>query len=60
MWPGSLGRPLVAEVPMRLVPADDLVALLFSQGRSEDQERELYAGLCQRLGEVAGLRAGDR
>jgi phenylpyruvate tautomerase PptA (4-oxalocrotonate tautomerase family) len=54
------GQLICEDTGLGIERTEDLVVLqVFQQGRSEGQKRELYAGLCQRLGEVTGLPAGD-
>ena len=54
------GQLICEDTGLGIERTDDLVVLqVFQQGRSEEQKRALYAGLCRRLGEVTGLPAGD-
>ena len=54
------GQLICEDTGLGIERTDDLVVLqVFQQGRSAEQKRALYAGLCRRLGEVTGLPAGD-
>src|ERR671921_64016 len=55
-----IGQLICEDTGLGIERTDDLVVLqVFQQGRSEEQKRALYAGLCHRLGEATGLAAGD-
>ena len=54
------GQLICEDTGLGIERSDDLVVLqVFQQGRSDEQKRALYAGLCQRLGEVTALAPGD-
>ena len=54
------GQLICEDTGLGIERTDDLVVLqVFQQGRSDDQKRALYAGLCRRLGEVTALAPGD-
>ncbi|PRY47573.1 phenylpyruvate tautomerase PptA (4-oxalocrotonate tautomerase family) [Geodermatophilus tzadiensis] len=54
------GQLICEDTGLGIERTDDLVVLqVVQQGRSDEQKRALYAGLCRRLGEVTGLAPGD-
>ncbi len=54
------GQLICEDTGLGIERTDDLVVLqVFQQGRSDEQKRALYAGLCRRLGEATGLAPGD-
>jgi phenylpyruvate tautomerase PptA (4-oxalocrotonate tautomerase family) len=54
------GQLICEDTGLGIQRSDDLVVLqVFQQGRSDQQKRALYAGLCRRLAEETSLAAGD-
>jgi phenylpyruvate tautomerase PptA (4-oxalocrotonate tautomerase family) len=54
------GQLICEDTGLGIERTDDLVVLqVFQQGRSEEQKRDLYAGLATRLEEATGLSPGD-